>query len=289
MLIQLLANGIIMGSIYSLVSLGFALVYNTTRIFHIAYAAIYMFSAYIILTFYKNLQLPLLWAFLISIVLTVGLSILIERTVYLPLAKRRSSLNVVLISSIGVMIVVVNSIAMFYGNETQILNPNISKSVTLGNIILTHTQLTQLIVSTLLIGLFLIFLKYSKFGIKTRAMRDDDVLCTVFGLDITRMRLYLFGLSAIFAAIGSGLVAYDVGMDPYVGMPMLLNAVVGLIIGGIGRFEAPILGGFIIGILQSLAVWAFSSRWQDAVTFTLLIIFLLVRPQGLLGEKQRVV
>ena len=78
-------------------------------------------------------------------------------------------------------------------------------------------------------------------------------------------------------------------MDPYVGMPMLLSAVVALIIGGVGRFEAPILGGFIIGILQSLAVWVFSSRWQDAVTFTLLILFLLLRPQGLLGEKQRVV
>jgi branched-chain amino acid transport system permease protein len=289
MLIQLLANGIIMGSIYSLVALGFALVYNTTRIFHIDYAAIYMFASYMMLSFYKSLQLPLLLAFLIAIVFTVGLSILIERAVYLPLAKRKSSLNVVLISSIGVMIVVVNTIAMFYGNETKILNPNISKSVTLGNIILTHSQLAQLVVSLLLIGIFLLFLKHSKFGIKTRAMRDDDVLCTVFGLNINRMRLNLFGLSALFAAVGSGLVAYDVGMDPYVGMPMLLNAVVALIIGGVGRFEAPILGGFIIGILQSLAVWAFSSRWQDAITFSLLIIFLLFRPQGLLGEKQRVV
>ena len=62
-----------------------------------------------------------------------------------------------------------------------------------------------------------------------------------------------------------------------------------LIIGGVGRFEAPVLGGFLIGILQSLAVWAFSSRWQDAVTFSLLLIFLLFRPQGLLGEKQRAV
>ena len=187
------------------------------------------------------------------------------------------------------MIVLVNIVAMFYGNETQILNPNISKSLTFGNIILTYTQLTQIVISLLLIGIFIIFLKYSKFGIKTRAMRDDDILCTVFGMNINKMRLYLFGLSGFFAAVGSGLVAYDVGMDPYVGMPMLLNAVVALIIGGAGRFEAPILGGFIIGILQSLAVWVFSSRWQDAVTFSLLIIFLLARPQGLLGEKQRAV
>jgi branched-chain amino acid transport system permease protein len=289
MLLQLLANGIIMGSVYALVALGFALVYNTTKTFHIAYAAIYMFSSYMVLSFYKFLQMPLLISFLIAILLTMGLSILIERTVYLPLVKKNSSLNVIMISSIGVMIVVINMIAMFYGNETQILNPNISKSIIFGDIILTHTQLAQLVISLMVIGIFITFLKYSKFGIKTRAMRDDNILCTVFGMNINRMRLSLFGLSAIFAAVGSGLVAYDVGMDPYVGMPMLLNGVVALIIGGVGRFEAPILGGFIIGIMQSLAVWAFSSRWQDAVTFSLLLIFLLFRPQGLLGEKQRAV
>ena len=89
MLIQLLANGIIMGSIYALVALGFALVYNTTKSFHIAYAAVYMFSAYMILSFYKTLQLPLLISFAIAILLTMGLSILIERAVYLPLVKRK--------------------------------------------------------------------------------------------------------------------------------------------------------------------------------------------------------
>ena len=96
-------------------------------------------------------------------------------------------------------------------------------------------------------------------------------------------------LSSFFAAIASCLIAYDVGMNPYVGMPVLLNAVVALIIGGVGRFEAPVLGGLIIGILQSFVVYFASARWQDAVTFSLLIIFLLLRPQGILGEKIRTV
>ena len=289
MLLQLLVNGLIIGSIYSIVALGYALIYNTTHIFHIAYASIYMFSSYMLLSFYVNLNIPFIISFIIAIGLTVLLSILIEILVYRPLNKRRSSLNIIMISSIGVMIVVINMIAMFYGNETKILNPNISKSISIGSIIITYTQLAQFIVSLVLILIFLIFLKFTKFGIKTRAMRDDSILCKVFGMDITRMRLMLFMLSAFFAAIGSGLVAYDVGMDPYVGMPMLLIAVVALIIGGVGRFEAPIIGGFIIGILQSLTVWVFSSRWQDAVIFILLILFLLLRPQGLLGEKQRAV
>lgn len=289
MLIQLIANGIVIGSVYALVALGFALVYNTTRIFHMAYAVIYMFSAYMIFTFFRVLHYPLFLSFLVAIVLTIGLSLLIELVIYRPLHKRGASLNIIMISSIGVMIVVVNTIAMFYGNETKIINPDISQSISIGNLILTYTQIAQLLISILLIAVFLLLLKFTKFGIKTRAMRDDEMLCKVFEMNIDGMRLSLFALSAFFAAVGGGLVAFDVGMDPYVGLPMFLNAVVALIIGGVGRFEAPVLGGFLIGILQALAVWAFSSRWQDAVTFTLLILFLLVRPQGLLGEKQRTV
>ena len=289
MLTQLLANGVVTGAIYAVVALGFALVYNTTRIFHIAYAVVYMICPYFLLTFYRNLQIPFIIAFLISIILTILVSIAIELFIYRPLARNKSSLNIMLISSIGVMIVVVNLVAMIYGNETKILTSDISQSVTFAGIILTYTQLWQLFCSLILIATFLLFLKYTTFGIQTRALRDDSELCTVFGMNIDRMRLMLFGLSAFFAAVGGGLVAYDVGMDPYVGMPMLLNAVVALIIGGVGRFEAPILGGFTIGILQSVVVWGFSSRWQDAVTFTLLILFLLFRPQGILGEKERLV
>jgi len=289
MFLQLLANGIVMGSIYSMVALGFALVYNTTRIFHIAYAAIYMFSAYMFYAFFNLLHFQILFSFLIAIILTIILSLAIERVVYRPLENRGSSLNVIMISSIGVMIIIVNSIAMFFGNETKIINQEIASSVSFGNIILTKVQIAQFIVAMFAIIGFLLILKYTKLGIKTRAMRDDDILCTVFGIDIIKMRVILFALSAFFAALGSSLVAYDVGVDPYVGLPMLLNAVVALIIGGIGRFEAPVLGGFLIGILQAIAVWAFSSRWQDAVTFSLLLLFLLFRPQGILGEKKRMV
>lgn len=242
-----------------------------------------------ILTFFRILGFAFLPAFLISILLSMLLSVSIEIVIYRPLRKKDSSKNIIMISSIGVMIIVINIIVMFYGNTTKILNPNISKTVEIGTLIVTYTQIAQFIISNIILSLFFIFLKFSKFGIMTRAMRDDDVLCSIFGIDIDKVRISLFLLSGMFAAIGGGLVAFDVGMDPYVGMPMLLNAVVALIIGGVGRFEAPVLGGFIIGILQSLTVWAFSARWQDAVTFLLLILFLLFRPKGILGESRRLV
>lgn len=287
MFLQLLINGIIMGSIYSLVSLGFALVYNTTKTFHIAYAVLYIFSPYMFLTFYQNLNISLFPALFISIILTMILSLIIELFVYKPLEIKNSSSTVIMISSIAVMTIVINVIALFYGNETKILNPNISESLSMGNIIITYTQLTQFVVSVSLIVLFLFLLKFSSLGLKARAMRDGNLLSRIFGMNIEKFRIVLFALSGFFAAIGGFLIAYDVGMDPYVGMPMLLNAIVALIIGGVGRFEGSVIGGFIIGILQSLAVWMFSSRWESAVTFIILILFLIFRPQGILGEKQR--
>lgn len=289
MLIQFLINGIINGAIYALVALGFAIVYNTTKIFHIAYSILYVTAPYLLYTFFNQLGLPIGVGITIAIIGTIFLSLLIEVLVYKPLNIKSSSLNVIMISSIGVMIVIINVIALIYGNDTKIINSEIAKSVSFANIIITYPQLIQFFVSVGLITLFLVFLKFSQFGIKTRAMRDDVYLCKLFSLEINKFRLKLFALSAFFAATGGILIAYDVGFDPYVGMPMLLNAIVALIIGGVGKFHASIVGGFIIGLLQSLVVWKFSANWQDAVTFGLLIIFLLFRPQGIFGEKRRLV
>ena len=287
MIWQFLINGLITGMIYGLVALGFALVYNTTRIFHIAYAAIYMVAGYFLFYFFITVGLPLHLGVALAIAGTIVVGLATELLVYGPLTRLNSSSNIIMVSSIGAMIIIINVVAMLFGNETRIINPGISKSVTFGTLLITHTQLFQFFSALILFVVFFLFLKFSHFGIKTRAYRDDPVLSEVMGTNTLRLKRTLFIISSFFAATASCLIAYDVGMNPDVGMPRLLNAVVALIIGGVGRFEAPVLGGIVIGILQSLVVYFTSARWQDAVTFSLLILFLLLRPQGILGEKTR--
>ena len=287
MIWQFIVNGVITGMIYGVVSLGFALVYNTTRIFHIAYAAIYMVAPYFLMFLLKILGIPLIISVIIALAGTVIMGLASELLVYTPLVRRNSSSSVIMVSSIGVMIVIINVVALLAGNETKVINTEISNSFSIGQALITYTQLAQFAISMVLIVAFFTFLKFSRFGIQTRAYRDDDTLSAVLGLNTLRLKRILFLLSSLFAGIGSCLIAWDVGMDPYVGMPMLMNAMVALIIGGIGRFEAPVLGGILIGVLQALVVYFTSARWQDAVTFSLLIIFLLFRPQGILGEKMR--
>jgi branched-chain amino acid transport system permease protein len=289
MLLQFIVNGIITGILYSLSAIGFALVYNTTRIFHIASAALFVIAAYSLFYAYNLLHFSLLFGIIAAIVVTVIMSMGSEWAVYRPLYNKKSSLNVVMIASIGLMIVLVNLVAMLSGNETKVINNSIQKIYTIGNIIITTPQMLQLVVGTGAIIGFMFFLRFTRFGLQTRALSCNDTLFRTMGYSIKATRLKVFALSGLFLALASSLMVYDIGLDPHMGMGILINAMVAMIIGGTGRFNACILGGITLGILQSMVVLFFASNWQNAITFLVLIIFLFLRPQGFIGYKKRMV
>lgn len=286
---QFLVNGIITGVLYSLLAIGFALVYNTTKLFHIVAAAIYVFAAYMFYLFAVPMGLPIIVASLIAILLTMGLSLLTDVSVYRPLKNRKASNNVAMIASIGMMTVIVNLLAMFFGNETKVIDNTIHRSFSLGSIIITTPQMWQLVVGGVVIVLFLVFIGMTTWGIRFRALNADSVLYETMGYDTSRTRTFVFLMSGAFIAIGSCLTVYDIGLDPHMGMNVLINAMVAMIIGGMGRFSTCVIGGITLGILQALTVYQFSSNWQNAVTFVLLLILLFLRPQGIAGYKQRTV
>lgn len=286
---QFIVNGLITGVLYSLMAIGFALVYNTTRIFHIAAAGIYVFAAYMFWLFAVTLHLPLLLAAFIAIMLTMGLSLTTEVTVYRPLKNRKASLNVVMIASIGLLTVIVNLIAMFFGNETKVVDNSIQQPLVLGDIIVTMPQMWQLVVGSCLLLVFMIALSWTNWGVRLRALSSDETLYETLGYNVRSSRTVVFLLSAVFIAVASCLTVYDVGMDPNMGMTVLINAMVAVIIGGVGRFSTCLLGGLTLGVLQAVTVYFFSSNWQNAVTFLVLLIFLFLRPQGIAGYKQRTV
>lgn len=289
MLLQFITNGIITGLLYSLLAIGFALVYNTTHIFHIAAAGIYVFAAYMFWLFGVKLGVNLLVAAVLALVLTMGLSWLSEKGIYRPLRKKQTSLNVAMIASIGLMTVIINLIAMFFGNETKVVENAILPTLSLGKLIVTTPQMYQLIISAATIAIFLTFLAKTKSGLKLRALSADETLFETLGYDKQNTFSFVFLASGLFIGLASCLTVYDVGMDPNMGMTVLINALVAMIIGGAGRFGACLVGGLLLGVLQSLTVYFFASNWQNAITFALLLIFLFVRPQGIAGYKQRVI
>ena len=289
MLLQFITNGLITGILYSLLAIGFALVYNTTRIFHIAAAGIYVFAAYMFWFFVAKAGFPIILASIVAIVLTMILCLLSELCVYRPLKNKKASLNVAMIASIGLMTVIINTIAMFFGNETKVIENAILQPLTIGNIIITTPQKYQALVGIVVLVVFLIVLQRTNWGLRLRALSADETLFETLGYDTKKTRLMVFLASGAFIAIASCLTVYDVGLDPNMGMSILINAMVAMILGGVGKFSTCIAGGLTLGILQSLTVYQFASNWQNAVTFIVLLILLFLRPQGIAGYKQRTV
>ena len=289
MILQFLLNGLISGILYSLLAIGFTLVYNTTRIFHIAAAALYVCAAYAFFFFTHTCNMPISIAFVLAIAITMLSSLLVEKNVYLPLKNKKASLNVMMIASIGVMTILVNIIAMFFGNETKVIDNSIQQTYTIYNLIITTPQAYQASIGILAIVAFILFILFSRWGLQFQALSNDDVLFETLGYDMKRTRAFIFLLSGMFIALASCLTVYDVGLDPHMGMNVLINAMVAMIIGGAGRFSACVIGGLILGELQALVVYQFASNWQNAITFIVLLLFLFLRPQGIAGYKLRTV
>ncbi|MBQ7280484.1 MAG: branched-chain amino acid ABC transporter permease [Bacteroidales bacterium] len=289
MIWQFIVNGIISGTLYSLLAIGFALVYNTTKLFHITAAAIYVFAAYMFYLFSVVINLPVLLAATVAISLTMALSLLTDVSVYRPLKRRKASNNVAMIASIGMMTVIVNLLAMFFGNETKVIDNTIHRTFAYGSIIITTPQMWQLVVGGIVIASFLLFITKSQWGIRFRALSANSTLYETLGYSTTHARIFVFLLSGLFIAVASCLTVYDIGLDPHMGMTVLINAMVAMIIGGVGRFGTCVVGGLVLGVIQALTVWQFSSNWQNAVTFVLLLILLFIRPQGIAGYKQRAI
>ncbi len=288
MILQFIVNGFITGLLYALVAIAFGFTYNTTRIFHIAYAGVLVAGSYIFL-FFSRMGFPFAIAIPLALLACGFLNLLIEKTIYLPMEKRRNSLNTIMVASIGLFTVLINLVAMIFGNENQTLTNEISRSFSFGNIIVTRMQMWQLVIASACISFILIILSKSRWGLNIKALSNNRELFSVLGNDAIRVRSALTFVSGVIAAIVSLLLAYDVGFDPYFGMPLLLNALVVMILGGTGSFYGSLLGGILLGVIQSLSVYFFEARWETAISFVILILMLIFRPQGLFGEKQRAV
>lgn len=225
---------------------------------------------------------------MVTLLLVVLLSLACEYFNHAPLARKGASEGAHLISSLGISIVLVQVVAMIWGNETRTLRIGLNTTYAAGGVILTSAQLITAGVATTLLVAFLVLLRTSDIGLRLRALADNPTQFALFGYNVDRHRLLAFALSGLFVTAASLLTAYDLGFDPHGGLHAVLLAVVAVIIGGRGSFVGPIVGGLLLGLIRAQVVWHLSSRWQEALTFAVLAIFLLLRPRGLFGQKVRI-
>ena len=281
--LQLLGNGIVQGAVAMLYAAGFGFVYRSFRVFHIAMGAQFVFSCYAFYLCAARLKMPLAVAVLGVLVLSVLFAAIIEWAVYRPFFRKGCSSGVVMIASLGVMIVLENAI----GNEVKTISNSLEPSVAFAGLRFTRIQLLQFFGGVVVFAAVGALVRLSKWFKAVWAMGDQPELLPVLGLPLSRLRLMVMALGGILVAIAAMLVSWDIGMDPHVGMHYLLLGSVAVFFGGTDRYWAWGAGAMLLSILQSLAVWKFSARWTDLVTFGVLIFVLLFRPQGLFGVSKR--
>jgi len=282
---QFVINGIVAGALYSLVALGFSLIFSTARFFHFAHGALYCVAAYLAYFYASVLGWPL-W---VAIPCAVGgcafLGGLVELAVYRPLRHRRASSDILLVASLGLFIALQNLISLAFGDATKLLRSGpIKEGVLFLGARITPIQIGTVIAAAICITVLDSVLRFSGAGKKIRAVADDSELGQILGVDTDRVVLGVFTSGSLLAGVAAILAGFDSDITPLMGFSALFMSVVAAIVGGVGSIGGAALGGLLVGLTQQFVAATLSTRWQEVCVFVLLIVFLIVRPEGILGK-----
>jgi len=293
-LLQQLVNGISWGSIYSLIALGYTMVYGILRFINFAHGDVYMVGAFVAYysVFFLGLRsggvagaLGALAVIALAMLAAAVLGVSIERLAYKPV--RRQARLTALITAIGVSLFLENAGILAFGAEPKFFPQIIaSKSLRLpgGAYVTTHQLLVLGGSLVLMVGLNLIVYR-TKIGLGMRALSLNRDVANLMGVPTDRIIAFTFGLGSALAAAAGVLVALsNPRIDPLMGLLPGLKAFVAAVLGGIGSIPGAMVGGLLMGIAETLVSGYISSTYRDAIAFSILIVILLVRPAGLFGR-----
>ncbi len=283
---QLVANSVIAGAIYALITLGFNLIYGTTKFFNLAHGVVAAAGAYAVFALIKVFALPVnaVFACALGMAFAGALGWLLDKLIYAPLRKRKASNMVLMVASLGAFTAIQAIIAIFFTSQFQTLETDAmgSQAYGIAGAIITQTQAIIIVCGLAVVALLGLIAKYTTFGKAVEAIRDDEEVARMVGIDTDRIIGKVFFIGSAIAGLAGILIGYDTGIEPTMGMNLLLKGTIAAIIGGVGSLYGGFLGAFVLGFAENFGIWKISGEWKDAIAFVVLIVFLLVRPQGII-------
>ncbi len=284
MVFEQIINGLTLGSTYSLIALGYTMVYGILELINFAHSEIYMIGAFIGLIAVSVYKLPFIIALLLSMVGSCILGIIIEKAAYKPL--RESSRIASLISAIGMSIFLQNAVLMLAGPRARAFPASFNvTNLKLGNLQISSLQLIILLVSVVLMVGLQFLIQKTRLGQAMRATAQDKETAQLMGIKIDQVISFTFAIgSALGGAAGVLVGIYFSSVDPMMGFFPGLKGFVAAVLGGIGNIPGAMLGGLILGLVEMLGA-VYISSYKDAIAFAVLILILLVKPTGLLGRR----
>lgn len=293
-MLQILLNGIIVGSIYAIITIGFNLIYSAVRFYHLAFGAVGIFGAYI--TFYiqkatlKTFSGSYLFSFIFATICAtiIGglIGVLVWKLLYKPLRDRGASDVSMIVASFGLLIVFQNLAALLFNNRAATINitQKVSRGYQFLGLSITPNQLAIITITLLSIIGFELLLQKTKIGSAIRAVGQNKDLSALVGINTERVIMITFFIATALSVLAISAIAVETSLKPQLGLVLILKAIVASVIGGIGTIRGALAGGLILGIAENFGAYFLGGRWQDVVAFSLLIIFILFLPQGLFKQ-----
>lgn len=282
---QQLVNGISLGSIYALIALGYTMVYGTIRLINFAHGDIYMVGAFFGYFLVSVLNVNVFLAMLLAGVFCAILGVVIEKVAYKPL--RKSTRVAALITAIGVSFFLQNVMIYFLGPEVRAFPSTIPvMPFRVFGIVINMKQVFVFITTVILMIVLNAIVKHTKMGKAMRAVAVDSEAAELMGIDVNRVISFTFALGSALAGVAGVLVGvYYNSISATMGTTPGLKAFVAAVVGGVGSIPGAMIGGYLIGLLETIVTFMGGSMYKDAAVYALLIVILLIKPSGLFGKN----
>ena len=284
---QLIINGLIAGSIYSLAASGFSLVHYVLKFSNFAQGAIIGISAYLFFLFFSMLKLNYFTSIIFSIILSIFIALFINSVVYKQLRKRKATNVVSMISSLALLILSSSLILAVFGSSTKTIPIKNNMTFDFGLFTITALQILIIISAAVLFLVLWLTLKKTRLGKAMRALADNKDVAQIVGINPEKIYTYTFVISAVLGSFAGILIGLEQNLYPQMGVPIIVKGFISAVVGGISSVPGSIVGGLFVGLVENLGIWFLPSGYKDVISFTVLLLFLLFRPKGILGVKMR--
>jgi neutral amino acid transport system permease protein len=280
---QLIINGLVIGSIIAITAIGLSMIYKTLHFVNFAHGDIVTFAAYIALFANTSSGIHLVCAFLVAVLATILLGVFMERVVWLPMRRKNATRTTLIIISIGFALVLRNAIIFVWGGDTKGYDIPVRRGFDLFGATITPNQVLVIVAAVILMFFLHYILSRTMIGKAMRALSDNIDLARISGIDVDRTILWTWVIGLGLAASGGVLYGLVTAIRPSMGWFLLLPMFAAIVLGGIGNPYGTIAGGMIIGLSQELSTAVLPTEYKFAVSFVVMTVVLLIKPEGLFG------
>ncbi len=280
-----LVSGITLGSFYTLIAMGFALIFGVTHTFNLAHGELLVLAGYVAYWLWKTLGLSLLFTFPAAILVALLVCLILQRL--FVMLREPLELNSIVVS-FGVAILLQNGMLLFFSGDYRLIRvPALNQGLRFNTFYLSYGQFTLLALSLLVIGLLYLLMRRTYLGKALRATIQDREAAALAGINVGGMRVLAFAIGGVLIGLAGPLSGCIHSLYPTAGLQATLLAITITIFAGIGRMRGLILGGWILGFAESTAVVLLGASWREMVSAVILLTLLTLKPHGILGREER--